>query len=287
MLEKPQKTPLSGSATGPDNFPLEVALSRVVRFAVPLGPAAANESDLRRNSFAAMPSMQGLGLYCEMVVTVRGRPDSTTGYLMNITAIDRAVREHVVPIFNAAMSQRTGIAPASLLTRSLMATRNDLGEALESIRWNLTPYYSLAMSAAATDRVLITQSFEFAAAHRLHCDELEDEANRSIFGKCNNPSGHGHNYRVEVSVEAPLDSRDAQAFTLQRLEAIVDDWIIRRFDHKHLNKDTVEFASVNPSVEHITRTCFQLLHKPIAESGAALRRVTVWETEKTSCTYPT
>lgn len=286
MLKKPQKTPLAGLATGPNNFPRDVALSRAVRFAVPLGSAVADESDSRRNSFAALPSMQGLGLYCEMVVTVRGKPDPTTGYLINITAIDRAVREHVVPIVKAAIRQRDEVAPARMIKQSLSAMCETLSDAMESICLKLTPYYSLAMSAAATDRVLITQSFEFAAAHRLHCDDLDDEANRSIFGKCNNPSGHGHNYRVEVSVEAPLDARDVQIFTLQRLEAIVDDVIIRRFDHKHLNKDTAEFAAVNPSVENITRTCFDLLRQPITDAGAALRRVTVWETEKTSCSYP-
>jgi hypothetical protein len=73
-----------------------------------------------------------------------------------------------------------------------------------------------------------------------------------------------------------LDARDAQAFTLQRMESIVDDVVIRRFDHKHLNKDTAEFASLNPSVENITKTCHDLLRQPIADAGATLRRVTVW-----------
>jgi 6-pyruvoyltetrahydropterin/6-carboxytetrahydropterin synthase len=205
---------------------------------------------------------------------------------MNISAIDAHVRERVIPIIETAAQRRDAVAPSAVLQQAFQALHEPMGEALDSVRWNLSPYYSLTMSAAAPNRVLITQSFEFAAAHRLHCDELDAERNRSIFGKCNNPSGHGHNYRVEVSAETSLDDRGVNAFSLVTLEGIVDDVVIRRFDHKHLNTDTAEFKNVNPSVEHITRACFDLLARPIAEAGATLRRVTVWETEKTSCTYP-
>jgi 6-pyruvoyltetrahydropterin/6-carboxytetrahydropterin synthase len=209
-----------------------------------------------------------------------------TGYLMNISAIDRAVREHVVPLIAHAVATSETDSPARLLLQALRALHRALGSALTSIRWNLTPYYSIAMTAAAPDRVLLRQSFEFAAAHRLHVDALDDRANRDTFGKCNNPSGHGHNYRVEVCVEAPLSSSGDLAFTLQALEQVVDQRIIQRFDHKHLNRDTGEFAALNPSVENIARVCHGLLVEPIRQAGARLARVTVWETEKTSCSYP-
>jgi len=230
--------------------------------------------------------MVGLGLHNEMVACVAGRPDARTGYLMNISDIDAAVRETVVPLLAQRISEGATDSAERLLRESLRVLEPRLAPHLRGLRWNLTPYYWLTMNAAAPDRVLMTQSFEFAAAHRLHCDEFDAETNRRIFGKCNNPSGHGHNYRLEVSVEALLDAQGTSPFTLQSLERIVNETVIRRFDHKHLNMDTAEFANVNPSVENIARASHGLLEEPIRAAGARLARVTLWETEKTSCSYP-
>ena len=134
--------------------------------------------------------------------------------------------------------------------------------------------------------VYLTRKAEFSASHYYHNPDFTPEENRRIFGKCNNPSGHGHNYRLEVSVEALLDAQGTSPFTLQSLERIVNETVIRRFDHKHLNMDTAEFANVNPSVENIARASHGLLEEPIRAAGARLARVTLWETEKTSCSYP-
>jgi 6-pyruvoyltetrahydropterin/6-carboxytetrahydropterin synthase len=269
-----------------------VELTRTVRFAVDLAPKRAGvaqppvAAERQYNSLAGLPSMVGLGLHCEIVVGVAGQPDARTGYLLNISEIDAAVREAVVPLLAKRVNQGPTDSAERLLGESLRALEPRLAPHLRSVRWNLTPYYWLTMNATATDRVLMTQSFEFAAAHRLHCEEFDAETNRRIFGKCNNPSGHGHNYRLEVTVETPLDGQGVSTFTLQSLERIVHETVIRRFDHKHLNLDTAEFANVNPSVENIARASHGLLAEPIRAAGASLARVTVWETEKTSCTYP-
>jgi len=265
--------------------PGNVELSRTVRFAVSLRPSKAGSS-AGNNSFAGLPSMHGLGAHYEVTVSVAGEPDARTGYLLNISEIDRAVRERVAPLIAAAVHRDDGADPAAVLRDALHALRAPLARMLRSIRWHLSPYYSLAMTVDADDRVEMRQSFEFAAAHRLHVDQLDDRTNQEMFGKCNNPSGHGHNYRVEVAVHAPLSLDGRVPFTLQRLESIVEATVIRRFDHKHLNRDTAEFAAVNPSVENIARVCHDLLLEPIAHAGAALARVTVWETEKTCCSYP-
>jgi 6-pyruvoyltetrahydropterin/6-carboxytetrahydropterin synthase len=115
---------------------------------------------------------------------------------------------------------------------------------------------------------------------------LSPEENLRLFGKCTLPSGHGHNYVVEPAIETRLDS--SRPFMLADLERITDEYVIERFDHKHLNLDTEEFGdhALNPSVENIARVCYELLRDPIASSDATLRSVTVWETEKTSATYP-
>jgi 6-pyruvoyltetrahydropterin/6-carboxytetrahydropterin synthase len=162
---------------------------------------------------------------------------------------------------------------------------DDLGKGVHQVKWFLTPYHSLAMSSDALDRVCISQSFEFAAAHRLHVDSLDEQANRAAFGKCNNPSGHGHNYRLEVSVAVPVNEQPPR-FTLRTLEDLVARRIIDAFDHKHLNRDTAEFANLNPSVENIARVCHKRLAEAVALAGGSLQKVTVWETEKTACTFP-
>ena len=134
------------------------------------------------------------------------------------------------------------------------------------------------------DTALLTEHFEFSASHRLHVPALGDEENRRIFGKCNHPGGHGHNYRVAVTVAVPVGG--APAAPVDALARIVGHWVIDRFDHKHLNADCAEFRELNPSVEHIAMTCHGLLRAPLAAEGLELRSVTVWETAKTGATYP-
>lgn len=138
----------------------------------------------------------------------------------------------------------------------------------------------------ATPRVILRETFEFAASHRLHLSHRSDGENRALFGKCNNPNGHGHNYRIAVSVEVPAEkSADARP-GFAEIERIVESEIMARFDHKHLNLDCPEFAMTNPSVENIARISFEVLAEPFAAAGGRLRDVEVWETEKTSCRYP-
>jgi 6-pyruvoyltetrahydropterin/6-carboxytetrahydropterin synthase len=251
-----------------------------------------------RNTFAGLPTGEdhGLGLaaHVEIDVACRGMPDPATGYLVNIAAIDRAVRSRVIPLFTAAARSQPapggegGTRPTlnALLKQIVAQLREEFGDMLAWVRWRSGPYHSLAMTANAIHQVSITQSFEFSAAHRLHVDALDAAANRGIFGKCNNPSGHGHNYRVEVTARTASDDSAAGRLTLAAMEAIVMEQVIDRFDHKHLNLDTREFATLNPSVENIARVCHELLNQPIAAAGGQLERVRVWETEKTSCTYP-
>ena len=134
-------------------------------------------------------------------------------------------------------------------------------------------------------KAILRQRFEFAAAHRLHVPSLSDDENRRLFGKCNHPSGHGHNYVVEPAVAVPTGM---PAFALADLERLTHERVIERFDHKHLNLDTSEFGvgGLNPSVENIARVCFDLLRESVHAAGGELVAVTVWETEKTCAAYP-
>lgn len=262
-----------------------VLLSRAVRFCVEPEPMPDGP-----NGFGGRPPMRALGAYFEIEVVCQGPPDPQTGYLVDIGTIDRAVRAIAPPAIRAALFGGRPAEPAAVLSSMTEQIATALAPArIARVRWRLTPTYSLEMEGDAmpgdTPRVRIRQQFEFAAAHRLHVPALSDEENRSLFGKCNNPSGHGHNYRVEAAADTELRS-DAPAFTLTDLEDAVERAIIERFDHKHLNRDTEEFRERNPSVEHIAQVCYERLCEAVDPARARVHSVTVWETEKTCATYP-
>jgi 6-pyruvoyltetrahydropterin/6-carboxytetrahydropterin synthase len=136
--------------------------------------------------------------------------------------------------------------------------------------------------------VLLQQMFEFAAAHRLHADELSEQENRRVFGKCNNPNAHGHNYRVQPLVAVRLGDQGEQRFTLADLERLVEESVIDRFDHMNLNVDVEDFSETIPSVENIARVAYERLAPAIKQTteDARLVNVTVWETDKTASTFP-
>lgn len=265
-----------------------VRLTRTVRFSInPAGTPPA--SRVARNGTGGAPAMLGIGAYYELDAECTGRPDPRTGYLVNIRQIDDAVRARAIPIIAKAAREDPTRQPWALLPDLLNALGADLPH-LSRLCWRLTPTYSAEMETSAMTRAIIRQSFEIAVAHRLHVDGLSDAENHRLFGKCNNPNGHGHNYRLRPAVEIDL-ADGAPAFTLPDVEAAVADTILARFDHKHLNLDTPEFGpgALNPSVENIARVFYELLAPVIRDrSGdrARLRQITVWETEKTSCTYP-
>lgn len=267
-----------------------IVLSRTVRFSVNPGdppPAPGAAPPRPRNGFAGWPSPHGLARYYELRVDVAGAVSPVTGYFVNIQDIDLAVRSSVIPIIARACADSPATDPASLLPSLADALRRALVGDLRALCWSITPTCSLTLEGDDMTHVLLRQRFEFAASHRLHAPTLSDEENRRLFGKCNLPSGHGHNYVVEPAVRLPI-TKGAPAFTIHDLERLTAEHVIARYDHRHLNLDTKEFgeSGVNPSVENIARVCFDLLDAPVKDAGASLHTVTVWETEKTSATYP-
>lgn len=238
--------------------------------------------------YAGVPSPAGLARFYELIVSCSGTPDPVIGYLVDIKAIDRAVRSVVVPMIERACQHEPAAEPASLIARILSALDEALPVDLAAIRWQLSPYHGVAMTRDQPTRVILRQRFDFAAAHRLHVPSLSDAENRELFGKCNNPNGHGHNYQFEPTVE--IDLADSASMTMGDLETLARDVLLEPFDHTHLNEDTEAFgpAGVNPTVENIARVFYELLARAIADASphARLRTMTVWETDRTSATYP-
>ena len=258
-------------------------LSRSVRFAI--NPAGAHPAS--GNGYAGVPAMSGLGAHYELSIRCTGEPDPVTGYLINITDIDLAVRGELIPIIERTARDHPATEPMTLLPELLRALAAALAPHRAvpgGLTWHLSPYYSVGMDEQSHDHAVLRQRFEFAASHRLHAPELTDDENRRVYGKCNNPSGHGHNYVIEPTVRVPMNA-GAPAMGLPELESAVQRTVIARFDHKHLNTDVDDFAETVASVERIAQRCYELLAPEITAGGAALDAVTVWETEKTSCTY--
>jgi len=262
-------------------------LSRTVRFC--LSPDPADDNSPRDNTFASWPAMRGLGRYYELHVVCHGEADPQTGYFINIKHIDTAVRDHVLPRLRQAIADEHAAMDAAMgkLMRDLFVAVNPaLDGSVHRLALQLTPTLALAIEKTAMDTILTKQQYEFSAAHRLHVPEHSDEQNRQTFGKCNNPAGHGHNYRVEVVVKSPIDPQ-GHALSPAALDAVVDQHVIDKLDHKHLNVDVPEFTDLNPSVEHIAQVVWDYLFPNLAGElpGAVLDEVSVWETGKTVCTY--
>jgi 6-pyruvoyltetrahydropterin/6-carboxytetrahydropterin synthase len=97
----------------------------------------------------------------------------------------------------------------------------------------------------------VTRRYAFAASHRLHTAQLSDEENRRIYGKCNNPYGHGHNYELEVSARGPLDAGTGLAAHVGTLDALVKREVLAPFDHRNLNADTDAFRDIAPTTENL------------------------------------
>ena len=101
---------------------------------------------------------------------------------------------------------------------------------------------------------VVTRRYRFAASHRLHSSGLSETQNRDLYGKCNNPYGHGHDYILEVSVAGPLDAISGQVVNVTALDCLVQDQILRDFDHRYFNADVPEFsADLVPTSENILR----------------------------------
>lgn len=236
--------------------------------------------------------MQGIWPHGEVEVCCVGDPDPVVNYVLDIKDIDDAVRSILLPPLASAAAASPQPPVALVLRDAVSPLDRRLCGRVESVTIRLTPTYSLTMTTASSHLVLLRQQFDFAAAHRLHAPSLGDEENRRRYGKCNNPRGHGHNYRFEPCVEIPVDREGRSPLSLHELEVACKRAIVDRFDHTHLNEDTIEFnldkGGVIPTIENISRVLFGLLQTDLAASAPNVRLVsmTAWETDRTSATYP-
>jgi 6-pyruvoyltetrahydropterin/6-carboxytetrahydropterin synthase len=130
--------------------------------------------------------------------------------------------------------------------------------------------------------VYLTRRYRFCASHRLHNEALSDDANLRIYGKCDSPFGHGHNYALEVTVEGPIDQETGMVFDLVALDGLVEKEVLERFDHTNLNLDVENFRHRVPTTENVCVEIFHLLEGKVEGCGplraARLARVRLEET---------
>ena len=131
-------------------------------------------------------------------------------------------------------------------------------------------------------KIELGRRYRFSASHRLHSSKLSEEENRRVYGKCNNPHGHGHNYVVEVSVSGTVDPGTGMIANLADLDSFVEREVIEPFDHKSLNEDVATFRESVPTTENVCKEIFERLKH---FRKAKLERVRVEETGNNTFEY--
>lgn len=229
-----------------------------------------------QNSYGGWPSFVGFGTYLRLCVSVSGELEPTSNYLINIKQIDAAVRDKII------VASEPTLDPAAIFSKLADAFGS---LTLKRVELWVTPFCSVCQAAGELGMATrLSQKFEFSASHRLHNASLSHEENVKLYGKCNNPTGHGHNYEVQVTLRGTPREGGLLA-AVPAFEQIVKIEAIDKLDHKHLNSDVAEFKSTIPSVENISRVIYGMLKSKFAAIDAELASVTVWETPKTWCEY--
>jgi 6-pyruvoyltetrahydropterin/6-carboxytetrahydropterin synthase len=133
-------------------------------------------------------------------------------------------------------------------------------------------------------KVAVHRKEHFNAAHRLYNPGWTDEKNEEIFGRCNNPSFHGHNYEVIVKITGETNPETGYVIDMKFLSDLIKEHVIKRFDHKNLNLDVEEFKKLNPTAENIAIVIWNIL-RPKIDSKYHLK-ITLYETERNFVEFP-
>ena len=247
-----------------------------------------------RRLFGKGASRWGHGHNYTAEATIAGEIDPATGMVVNMTDVDKVLKSDVIGLladkhlnydvchFAETLPTTENIA-RFIAERYLQEARGQAGRLTQLTLWESPTLWATATidndEGKVNKMMTLTRSFDFAAAHRLHAPGLSDEKNKEIFGKCNNPRGHGHNYGVEVTVIGEPDPITGMVIDLSALDSMLEREIEERFDHKFLNDDTEEFRNINPTSENLTKVIYDLLADKIP-APARLYKVVVRETDR-------
>lgn len=225
-------------------------------------------------------------------VSFEGNIDASTGMVANLKILKSAIQERVVVPYSGKVF--SGKSPSDPRTpeewsRVLWEKLEKSIPGIRLVAVRLTRDGQPFVECFGKEGIPmdVTHRYEFSAAHRLHAPGLGDVENREIFGKCNNPEGHGHNYVLEVTWRGQLDAEGA-LLPAEVVDRVVLEEVVDRWDHKNLNRDLAEFQGVNPTAEEIARLAFrriELATTPHLKGRARLYRVKLRETARNSVEY--
>lgn len=134
------------------------------------------------------------------------------------------------------------------------------------------------------NKVAVFRKEHFNAAHRLHNPVWDEATNDKVFGKCNNPHFHGHNYELIVKLTGIPDPETGYVYDLKLLSDLIEENVLQRFDHKNLNEDTAEFKDLNPTAENIAVVIYDILREKIDTKFDL--HIRLYETERNFVEYP-
>jgi 6-pyruvoyltetrahydropterin/6-carboxytetrahydropterin synthase len=213
-------------------------------------------------------------------VTLAGQPNPQTGMLINVANISRTVRDSLA----GYPAQSVAVTANGLLEWCRSALRDKFpGLDVTQIKLEPDDRLSLTLRSGVDDMVEVSFVYELAAAHCLHNSQWDASRNFEAFGRCSNPAGHGHNYRLEVTLRGKPDKNTGQLTAVGSVDKIVGESVLQRFDHKNLNDDCAEFRDLTPTVENMVRVFWEMLDGKFGD--ARLQRVRVWETANTYADY--
>jgi 6-pyruvoyltetrahydropterin/6-carboxytetrahydropterin synthase len=131
-------------------------------------------------------------------------------------------------------------------------------------------------------KAYLTRRYWFSASHRLHCETMSAQENQAVYGKCNNPHGHGHNYALEITVAGPVNRQTGMVCNLADLDAFVNENILERFGHENLNT-LPDFQNLVPTTENLCRKLYEILEEGF--SAARIEKIRMEETMLNSFEY--
>jgi 6-pyruvoyltetrahydropterin/6-carboxytetrahydropterin synthase len=230
-------------------------------------------------------------------VALEGRVDEARGIVVNLARIKEVVRAGVAPLRGACLDGQEGRprarTPEELARRlwGILAERFETegfeGTRLARVRLLGDPSPIVDCHGGRGVAMDVTRVYEFCASHRLHSPALSAEENERLFGKCNRPGGHGHNYVLEVTVRGEPDE-EGRVMPAELFDAVVEREVIEPWDHRNLNEGIADFAQRNPTAEEIARAAWRRLVAPLHEAAggrAHLARITLRETARNYVEY--
>lgn len=237
--------------------------------------------------FGPCSNLNGHGHDYRLEVMVKGKLDPMSGIVVNITDIDKIVKSFIHKELDGKFLNKEN----PYFMEKIPTTENIVSYVWESLKEKMENCVLHKIRLQENDFlysekedspvVRLTRKYHFSTAHRLHSEHLTDEENLEIFGKCNNPYGHGHNYYLEVTVSGKPDPITGMITDLAELDQVVDKDVLQKFDHKHLNLDTEEFKHLNPTSENVAVVIWDLLAPKLSN----LFKIGLFETEKNYFEY--